>query len=164
MTVETLFHFRTGGELKWTVGGLLLGAVISVTPMELAPFLFPLPIIAFHFMQPSRDGGRSAHACFLAALGIVMVAALAAPLGPMDDRVELSATTLPLRDLAKELGSTSSVPDVEVALPSRYPTYREIRDAIEQQTGLRVRPGYCGNGANLLFGAAVIGWSLEPAR
>jgi len=164
VTVETIFHLRAGGELKWSLGGLLLGALMSVAPLDIALFLFPLPFVAAHFMQLSPRGGRSAHVCFLVAVAATVTLAILAPVKAIDRRVDLYASRLALPELATALELKGSAPNVIITLPSGTPTLREIDEAIAQQAGMRIRwETICASGFTLLFGSYPDTGYLEPA-
>jgi hypothetical protein len=68
-----------------------------------------------------------------------------------------------MRDEWRWSDAIDHAPNVVLTLPSTQPSYWQISEALETQHGLRLRFGYCGNGASVLFGMHPIGHGrLEP--
>lgn len=140
--------------MAWTrviIWSVLGAALASVLPMDfcLAPLgvAFPLAIIA-------RNGGPrlvSRIAVSLLVMSLVFVAAWAAPL-KHDDRTHLTFASrcVPMDEVLKELGTKPDRSE-ELCFSSASPTRREVLARLEE-SGIKLRFGYCGTGATLLFG------------
>ena len=162
MSVETLFHFRVGGELKWTLIGAGAGALVSVTPGQLMCFWSIVALVLLAWAVSPPRAPRFAHLLSVFAFGAVVTAAIHAPTKAGNQRVRVSAQTMPLSQLASELELGEPLAEGVVALPSTRPTWDEVEQAIETQTTHRVRQRGCGFGASLLTGSAVLSRHLEP--
>ncbi len=158
MTV-TLLRFELGGEYRWGFAGLVTAALFSVTPGGLICLWFGVALGAF--WACFRPVLRTAYLAFLACFAAVIAAAVLAPTKAGDQRIDVSATVLPLSQLAEELRLGDIPYDAVVVLPSRKPSWDEIDRAIASQTRLRLRASYCSFGASLLSGAYAYGRHLE---
>lgn len=159
MTVETLITIPLR-EVKWGLGGAISGAVFCITPLEL--MVLPAAVL-FIVLAVKAAGGNPPHRAFGAGFVAMLVLGFAAPFKPGDERVQLSASTLSLPLLAKELRvGHRNAPNVAITLPSTSPTWSEIDRAVREQTSMKLVTRLCGTSSTVLFGAYPIGRHLEP--
>lgn len=161
MSVETLFHFRVGGELKWSLLGALAGALVSVTPFDLWCIWSVAALVLLAWALSPPRSPRLAHLLSVLAFAAIITVAIHAPTKERDRKVQVSAQTMPLSQLARELELGEETSGVWVSLPSVRPTWAEVEAAVSSHTHLRIDKRTCGSGASLLFGAYAYGRHLE---
>jgi len=162
MSVRTIFRFERGREVRWACGGLLLGSVIAVVPVELLLFIVWLPFVALYELLSAlgERSARTSHVLFWWLATAIIACAVAAPKG-VDRTVQVSATTLTLRQLAVELKLQGDPTEERVTLPSTEPTWREVEAAVVRQTSMSLRPRTCVFAMSLLTGPIVFGGELQ---
>ncbi len=163
--IVNLVELRVGGEMRWAVAGLVTGVVLALTPLQLlscgGPFL--LAGVVWLLSRVAHRPLRTAHVCFVAIVGGLLVSAALSPKGA-DNRVKISSPTLTLRQLADELELRGDATDERITLPSAEPTWSEVKTAIAQQSSQTLRLRQCATMASLLTGPTVLGGYLEPAQ
>jgi hypothetical protein len=160
---------RVNRVVRIAAAGAGIGALVSVMwILEVLLTVGPIVLGVVVAWLVSEAKARRLHLDTLPGVAtalLVMLAAHVAPVKFVDRRIEaiLSSDELPLRVLVEEFASdtravtSGAYSETIVRLPSRRPTYRQLDAALRGQAGFRLRVGYCGNGASLLFGAHPIG-------
>ncbi len=157
--------------------GLLAGAFLGVSCVEVAFYgasgllLWGLLALVGRFscIRREKQGLSRWLVVIPVALGLAGLAALA-PLKQMDRPIPklLPSEALTVAELGRFLDVWPEVAPEAAArvvhLPSRRPTWREVDAALTRDSGLRLRFGYCGFGASLLFGPHPIGPPRIAAR
>jgi hypothetical protein len=169
--VENVLEVQRGRGRAGAVTGLVTGAIFVVAPLALVGpvagtwFVIELCCVAYGLRwRRISTWPLAVFTCW----AVLIAAAASAPLKPDDQPipVELSATTLRVAELSRELRLDEAVFDLTpVSLPSRRPTWRELQAAFASQTRWELIRPWCGFGTSILFGGHPRGRAalVEPA-
>ena len=153
------------GVRSWVEQGMaavLWGVILILTPLDLV-WIVPLALVGYEVFRAKRHGFFPGVLLDAGVLALMAAAAVATPVKYEDQkRMSLPDTTITLEALDRIhpfRGNTASTELVK--LPSRTPTLREVARAVEGQTPYQCRIWRCGNGMTLLWGAYIMGVSLE---
>ncbi len=145
------------------ISPIIFGFLFAVGPLKLWPFLI-IPFLILEIIRIKKHRyGKIGFARVGLLLSIVTVAYFA-PLKYLDRSVVPSE----LEIFANDHGSLLKGDLISIYLPAGYTKenlklgkermrLRDLIKEIELTTGISHRIGYCGTGANLLFGASPIG-------
>lgn len=162
---------RKGSLRGRVLMGVVLGAVLSVCPIEMLIFGIPSALlVGFFFCIPVGRRSRwvdFAPTCGIAIAMMIAAASLSAkPFShPVDSFPGTSVTFEDLfrRDLAYDCPRwESNWRSTRFVLPTVRPSRTQIVDAINQQTQFRARIYRCGMGESLLGGSRFRRISLYP--
>ena len=166
---------------KSIIVGLVAGALFSVLPLELMMMVpVVLAVLVAHFLGVAvRVRNVRLFVPTLGLLSVAVATTVAAAWAPVKyvDRKTFGPLETPctaVRDLVSAMdipesafgpGVNSEALDRTVCVANSRPTLREVSDALEKQTGLKLLIGYCGTSATILWGGYPIGGpSLELAK
>lgn len=163
----------TGSASGWSYSLQAMGALVwslffILSPMEVLVLgsVVWIPLLIWREKLRSQKHGFLPGAILRSMLVLtVVIAAALAPLKYVDRRmVQLPPGQLPLGQLTAELEEQAVLvrfPDQHtnrlVRLPGQPLNVRELMGLIENQTGLRRRIKYCGNGSTVLRGGVPMG-------
>ena len=160
------------GWAKSITGGIILGALISVVPLDFMMCVLPPPI-AFALLVREKEQRHRRKFVRRLALSVAIASSIGAvasqlPFKHLDGRVTLPSACVTVASAAKaaDWDVTEASPEgLEriVCTASSEPTLRELRSALEA-TGFELFQGYCGNGATLLWGGSPMIGILKMKR
>jgi hypothetical protein len=170
-TLEVPLPMTVPGWRKGVVRGAIVGAVASIVPLELLLLFFAAFILAFATLAGrawrSRDGRVLLQ--ILPTTGAAILVAGVAVLLPTkyvdhEHVFGLPGRWVELKEVVNAVeGSWDSDVVPEETLHRRVcfsvpdPTLREVGTRLESELGIRMKIGYCGTGASLLWGMHPIG-------
>jgi len=150
---------------KWAIqgaGAVAWGIFFSVAPVPEALFLGAIlwfPLLAWReYVRAKRYGFWPGFLLRLAIFATIITVALLLPVKQQDTlRVgPFPKADVSLSEVSEQFSRRAEFPvgrgDSLVRLPSLRPSFREVVAAVERDTGLHARVGYCGTGATLLGG------------
>ena len=152
--------------MKWMIqgsGALAWGIFFSVAPVVEVLYMGAIlwiPLLAWReHARAKKYGFWPGFLVRFTVFATIITVALLLPVKQQDtlrmgpfSRVEIS-----LSDVSEHFVGRAEFPVARghsvVRLPSLQPTFREVVSAVERDTGLHARVGYCGTGATLLGGS-----------
>jgi len=148
-------------NLLWQAGGAIAwGAFFVLAPWEivyLGAIVWIPWLIRCERLRSSRYGLMPGLLIRAAIVTSMLIGAINAPVKFLDERVgPFASSTISLDELAKEdvirLSDEIVEKSLQIVLPSKSPTRREIMHSIDQQTDWRAHYDTCASGSTLLFG------------
>ncbi|MFO0598701.1 MAG: hypothetical protein U0228_25570 [Myxococcaceae bacterium] len=147
----------------WPIAGAILGAVTSVTPLELGLCLAPCAtvLLLLASTSPSRRPTDREFKAFALLAAAIPAITLLIPLKYIDrETVTLTAGCHALSELHGARFATDRrmrlsahpTPEPQLCFDEPNPTLRQLRTQLEK-SGLTLKLPYCGNGATFLLGA-----------
>jgi hypothetical protein len=143
--------------IRWVVSGVVVGAVASVTPLELTGFGAALAGWALY--RSVKTKGASAAMVLVGTTTLTIATAVQLPTKDIDRRqIELSSRCVPVKELTKAMRVqldhlASEAGERPVCFDNLTPNWRTIAEQSKTQAGVDLTFHYCGSGATVLFGA-----------